>query len=94
MSPKKLSPKYQIWIDARKNYRLTHVQIQMARELGYNPKMLKKIFEDESLKLPLHLYIEEKYKEEFKREKPEKFYTIENLFEEVKRNSATRKKKN
>jgi hypothetical protein len=88
----KLSPKYQIWIDARKNYRLTHVQIQMARELGYNPKMLKKIHEDESLKLPLHLYIEEQYKEEFKKDAPDEFNTIEGLFNEVKRKSAARKK--
>lgn len=32
--PKKLRP----WIEARKRYRLSHAQIQMARELGLNPK--------------------------------------------------------
>jgi len=32
--PNKLKP----WIEARKKYHLTHAQIQMARELGMNPK--------------------------------------------------------
>jgi hypothetical protein len=35
---KQLSPKYQVWIDARKRYKLSHAQIQMARELGLNPR--------------------------------------------------------
>ena len=32
--PNKLKP----WVEARKKYRLSHAQIQMARELGLNPK--------------------------------------------------------
>jgi hypothetical protein len=35
--------KYQIWIDIRKRYHLSHVHIQMARELGMNPKKFGKI---------------------------------------------------
>ena len=92
MSKKKsLSPKYQIWVDARVNYKLTHAQIQMARELGYNPKMLKKIFENDTLKLPLHLHIEEQYRETFKKDKPDKILSVEDHFKEVKRKSAERK---
>lgn len=34
--PNKLRP----WIEARKKYRLSHAHIQMARELGLNPKKL------------------------------------------------------
>ncbi len=34
--PQKLRP----WIDARQRYRLSHAQVQMARELGINPKKL------------------------------------------------------
>jgi hypothetical protein len=38
MSKKKGIPeKYQVWIDVRKRYHLSHVHIQMARELGMNP---------------------------------------------------------
>jgi hypothetical protein len=32
--PQKLLP----WFEARKKYSLSHAQIQMARELGLNPK--------------------------------------------------------
>ena len=32
--PQKLRP----WIEARKRYHLSHAQVQMARELGMNPK--------------------------------------------------------
>jgi hypothetical protein len=32
----------QAWIDARKRHRLSHAVVQMARELGMNPKNLGK----------------------------------------------------
>jgi len=35
---KKIPEKLKIWIDARKQFQLSHEQIQMARELGMNPK--------------------------------------------------------
>jgi len=38
----KIPDKYQVWINARKKYRLSHAQIQMARELGMNPKKFGK----------------------------------------------------
>jgi hypothetical protein len=38
----KIPDKYQVWINARKKYKLSHVHIQMARELGMNPKKLGK----------------------------------------------------
>ena len=34
---KKMPEKYQIWIEARRRYHLSHAHIQMARELGLNP---------------------------------------------------------
>jgi hypothetical protein len=39
---KKIPEKLQIWIDARKKYRLSHAQVQMARELGLNPKKIRR----------------------------------------------------
>jgi len=39
---KQLSPKYQVWIDARKRHKLSHAHIQMARELGMDPKRFGK----------------------------------------------------
>ncbi len=40
---KGLSLKYQVWIDARKRFHLSHVHVQMARELGMNPKKFGKL---------------------------------------------------
>jgi len=36
----KIPPKLQAWIQARKHHHLSHVQVQMARELGRNPMKL------------------------------------------------------
>ena len=35
-----LPPRLQDWVDARKRHKLSHAQVQMARELGLNPKKL------------------------------------------------------
>ena len=44
MSKKKGIPeKFQVWIDVRIRYHLSHAHIQMARELGMNPKKFGKI---------------------------------------------------
>ena len=40
---KQPSQKLQVWIDARKRHRLSHAQVQMARELGLNPEKLGKL---------------------------------------------------
>ena len=40
---KKIPDKLQIWIVARKRFHLSHEQIQMARELGMNPKKFGKL---------------------------------------------------
>ena len=37
---RKPNQKIQPWIDARKRYHLSHVQVQMARELGMIPMTL------------------------------------------------------
>lgn len=38
---KKIPDKLQAWIVARKRHRLSHAHVQMARELGMNPKKLR-----------------------------------------------------
>jgi hypothetical protein len=40
---RKPNQKMQEWIDARKRHHLSHVQVQMARELGMNPMKLGKL---------------------------------------------------
>ena len=64
MSQKNFIPqRLRLWIDARKKYHLSHAQIQMARELGMNPKGLGKLnnHRQEPWKLPLPLFIEKLY---------------------------------
>ncbi len=45
MAKKKKKPnqKMQAWIDARKRHHLSPAQVQMAHELGMNPKKLGKL---------------------------------------------------
>ena len=38
-------PKLQPWCDARQRFRLGHIHIQMARELGLNPRELPSLYE-------------------------------------------------
>ena len=69
---KKPSQKLQVWIEARKRHRLSHAQVQMARELGMNPKKLGKLdnHDQERWKMPLRQYIESSYFERFDKERP------------------------
>ena len=39
----KADPKAQAWLEARRRHRLSHAHVQMAREIGLNPKKLGKI---------------------------------------------------
>ena len=61
MAGKRIPDDLQKWIDARKRHRLTHAQIQMARELGMKPKSLDKIddHKQKRWKLPLPEFLEE-----------------------------------
>jgi hypothetical protein len=63
--PKKtrIPEKHQAWINARKRYHLSHAHIQMARELGMNPKRFGKIanHKQEPWKAPLPVFIKNIY---------------------------------
>jgi hypothetical protein len=43
MPKMKIKSKFQIWIDTRKRYYLSHAQVQVARKLGMNPKSYRKL---------------------------------------------------
>ncbi len=64
---KKLPQKHQKWIDARSRHKLSHAQVQMARELGMNPERFGKLdnHDQENWKIPLGKFIEECYLEQF-----------------------------
>lgn len=79
--PKKIPQELLIWIEARKRFRLSHTQIQMARELGLNPKKFGGLgnHRDEPWKEPLPQFIEEIYLKRFKKAKPDLVRTIEEV---------------
>jgi hypothetical protein len=56
-------PQIQGWVGARKRYHLSHAQVQMARELGLNPRKLGKLanHRQEPWKAPLPQFIEHIY---------------------------------
>lgn len=78
--------KYQVWIDAKKRHRLSDAQVQMARELGLNPKKFGKIdnHKQESWKMPLPDFIEDLYFRHFKRKQPETIRSIEEIIKREK----------
>ena len=62
----------QAWAEAQRRHRLSGAQVQMARELGLNPKKLGKIdnHRQEPWKAPLPQFIEDLYARRFGRPKP------------------------
>ena len=91
---KKIPAKDQIWINARKQNHLTNMHIQMARELGLNPKKFGKLsnHKQEPWKLPLPDFIEEIYFKRFKKERPDVVKSVERIVKE--RNKTREERKN
>jgi len=82
--PKKRIPDHlKVWIDTRKKFRLSHAQIQMARELGMNPKKFGKLAnsDQEPWKIPLPQFIEHLYRKRFRRDSPPVVMSIEEKVE-------------
>ena len=90
---KKLSPKYQSWIDERTRFHLSDMHIQMARELGMNPKKFGKVanHKQEPWKEPLPDFIESLYRKRFKKDRPEDARSVERMVKEKERKQAERK---
>jgi hypothetical protein len=61
------------WIEAEKKYHLSDMHIQMARELGMNPKIFGGLanHKQEKWKSPLPNFIENLYCKRFKKSKPD-----------------------
>jgi hypothetical protein len=72
MARKRPPDRIQDWIDARKRHRLSHAHVQMARELGLNPRKLGRIdnHRQELWKRPLPDFIEDLYHRRFGRDRP------------------------
>lgn len=75
----RLPERLQVWIDARTRHHLSHAHVQMARELGLNPKKLGKLdnHRHELWKAPLPEFIERLYLKRFGKRRPDVVVSIE-----------------
>ena len=90
---KKSNQELEAWIDARKRHHLSHAQVQMARELGMNPKKLGKLdnHHQEPWKMPLRQYIEHLYFKRFGKARPDVVLSIEDRIRCEKEKKARRR---
>ena len=92
---KKIPVKDQIWIDVLKQFRLSNAHIQMARELGMNPKRFGKLANHKQAlwKLPLPDFIEDLYCKRFKKGYPEVVKSVEQIVKERSRKCEEQKRR-
>ncbi|OGQ95656.1 MAG: hypothetical protein A2521_17330 [Deltaproteobacteria bacterium RIFOXYD12_FULL_57_12] len=93
MGKKNIPEKHQIWVDARKRFRLSDAHIQMARELGLNPKKFGKLdnHDQEPWKAPLSDFIESIYFKQFGKTRPDQVRSIEQIVKDQAKKKAERK---
>ena len=86
--------KYRIWIDAGKKHKLSHAQIQMARELGMNPRKFGKLdnHKQEPWKAPLPEFIESLYCKRFGKRRPDEVRSIEQVVKDKNKKKEERQK--
>ena len=85
--------KYRIWIEARKRYHLSDAQIQMAKELGLNPRKFGKISNEkqEPWKIPLPQFIEAIYFKRFHKSQPDVVQSLEEMIKAQQEKNAEKK---
>ncbi len=88
-----LPAKLQPWLEARQKYRLTDTQIQMARDLGLNPRKFGGYanHHQEPWKSPLGEYIQHLYFKRFKKEQPDRVTSLEEQAQELQRKREEKK---
>src|ERR1035438_6231034 len=94
MADPKIPKDLREWLEARRRFHLSHAQVQMARELGLNPRKLGKLdnHKQEPWKLPLPAFIETLYFKRFGKHFPDKILTIEQRAAELANKKAAKKK--
>lgn len=90
--PKRIANKFLPWIEARKKHRLTHMQVQMARELGLNPRRIGGYAgnEKDPDRPSVGEVIETLFVKRFRKAKPDSVQTIEQLAEAHEEKRAER----
>lgn len=87
--PEHLQP----WVVARKRHHLSDAHVQMARELGMNPKKLGKLdnADQEPWKLPLPAFIESLYRKRFGKDRPDVVQSLEERAQHLEQKKAARR---
>jgi hypothetical protein len=83
VSTKQFAAKLQPWFEARRRFKLSNAQIQMARELGMNPKKLGSLdnHKQERWKAPLPEFITQCYRKRFGRNGPLQVRSLEEMIQ-------------
>ena len=91
----RITEEMQRWIDARKRFHLTHAQVQMASELGINPRKLGGLanHKQERWKAPLPVFIERIYQKRFGKAQPDRVVSIEDRAREIAAKKAERQER-
>jgi hypothetical protein len=91
--PPRIPDDLQAWITARKRHHLSHAHVQMARELGMNPKKMGKLdnADQEPWKLPLPAFIESLYRKRFGKDRPDLVQSIEERAQLLQQKKAARR---
>lgn len=93
MKDKGVSEKYKVWVEAQRKFKLSHAQIQMARELGLNPKKFGSLANSaqEPWKAPLGVFIGELYLKRFGKSAPDLVRSIEEMVKAERTKKELRK---
>ena len=91
--PPRITNQLQAWIAARQRHHLSHALVQMARELGMNPRKLGKLdnANQEPWKLPLPAFIESLYWKRYGKDRPDVVYSIEERARNIEQKKAARR---
>jgi hypothetical protein len=93
---KRIPTKLQPWFEARRRFKLSHADTQMARELGMNPRKLSSLANEGHApwKLPLPEFIAECYRKSFGRPQPQHVRSLEEVVqaEEMRRKDKKARK--
>jgi hypothetical protein len=95
MPKNKFPDKLQIWIEARRRFHLSDAQVQMARELGMNPRNFGSLNNQrqEKWKLPLPQFIESLYFKRFGKSQPGRVISIEERVNEIAQKKAAKQER-
>ena len=94
-SKQRIPEELQRWIDARRKFHLSDAHVQMARELGMNPRKLGALanHEQEPWKAPLPVFIEHLYQKRFGKAQPDRVISIEDRAQEIAAKKTARRER-